>query len=274
MARDDCRRSFHCCDHPIYGRKLANKRTLPSGSHGFFLKKMNIALPVQSQVKSVGFSFYSKEELQKLSVLNITNPIVFDSLGHPVRDGLYDPRLGALERDTCETCLLDFQSCPGHFGRIELTLPVFNPINMPLLYKLLKSLCYYCHHLRIRRSTVHLYSAKLELAYAGLITHAMELDEALSADEIDERLKVYLKDGSQRIKVTMLTSYIKTLQREILGSVVPQTCPYCKGHSPGLRKDGMRIYEKPLSAKAHSQAALRNLEQGSLFGFFILPRRN
>lgn len=54
--------------------------------------------------------------------------------GFPVKGGLYDPRMGADEEDSqiCDTCGLGYHNCPGHFGHIELTVPVFNP----LMYKL------------------------------------------------------------------------------------------------------------------------------------------
>jgi DNA-directed RNA polymerase I subunit RPA1 len=34
---------------------------------------------------------YSAEDIQRLSVLEITNPQLFDELSHPTTGGLYDP---------------------------------------------------------------------------------------------------------------------------------------------------------------------------------------
>ncbi|MCH92103.1 DNA-directed RNA polymerase I subunit RPA1-like [Trifolium medium] len=49
-----------------------------------------------NSVKSVTFSFLTNEELIKTSRINITNPILCNSLGEPVPGGLYDPALGPL----------------------------------------------------------------------------------------------------------------------------------------------------------------------------------
>lgn len=52
---------------------------------------------VTESVKSVKFSFFTEQEVRKLSVMKITNPILLDSMDRPVPGGLYDPELGPLE---------------------------------------------------------------------------------------------------------------------------------------------------------------------------------
>lgn len=43
--------------------------------------------------------------------------------------GLYDPAMGPTERKgICATCKQDHVFCPGHFGRVELPVPVYNPV--------------------------------------------------------------------------------------------------------------------------------------------------
>ena len=46
------------------------------------------------QLTGVSFSLYSNEEIRKLSVKEITNPVSLDVLLHPTYGGLYDPALG------------------------------------------------------------------------------------------------------------------------------------------------------------------------------------
>jgi DNA-directed RNA polymerase I subunit RPA1 len=43
----------------------------------------------------VDFGFLSSAEIKSLSVKKIQNPATFDTLLHPVSEGLYDPALGA-----------------------------------------------------------------------------------------------------------------------------------------------------------------------------------
>lgn len=45
-------------------------------------------------VSGLTFSFFTPEEIEKLSVLKITTPLSFNSIGHPLKCGLYDPALG------------------------------------------------------------------------------------------------------------------------------------------------------------------------------------
>jgi DNA-directed RNA polymerase I subunit RPA1 len=56
---------------------------------------MNISQPVPSAIESVEFGFLSTAEIKALSVKRIQNPVTFDTLLHPVPEGLYDPALGA-----------------------------------------------------------------------------------------------------------------------------------------------------------------------------------
>jgi DNA-directed RNA polymerase II subunit RPB1 len=47
---------------------------------------------------------------------------------HPKEGGLGDPKMGSIDRAfRCATCNQDSNICPGHFGHIELTTPVFHP---------------------------------------------------------------------------------------------------------------------------------------------------
>ncbi|TPX51338.1 DNA-directed RNA polymerase [Synchytrium endobioticum] len=137
---------------------------------------MEVARPISKQVSAVAFSFYSAEEIKKLSVKQITNPILFDTLNHPTKNGLYDPALGPMSaHDICATCNLAYFSCPGHFGHIELAAPCYNPVTFPLMKKLLQITCVYCHRFRHTKIHVALFVARLRLVHAGLILQANQV---------------------------------------------------------------------------------------------------
>ena len=45
----------------------------------------------------------------------------------PREKGLNDPKLGVIDRGIkCGTCDEGMSECPGHFGHIELAVPVFH----------------------------------------------------------------------------------------------------------------------------------------------------
>ena len=71
---------------------------------------------------------------------------------NPVKDGVYDPRMGTSDSHiTCKTC--ENQSkirehgkeiCPGHPGKLELRAPVENPIAIDEIRRWLKITCFTC----------------------------------------------------------------------------------------------------------------------------------
>ena len=45
----------------------------------------------------------------------------------PKMGGLMDPRMGTIDRNfKCQTCGEGMSECPGHFGHIELAIPVLH----------------------------------------------------------------------------------------------------------------------------------------------------
>ncbi|KAK9471333.1 uncharacterized protein V1510DRAFT_431410 [Dipodascopsis tothii] len=147
---------------------------------------MNISKPVGSEITQVKFGHFSPKEIKRLSVKQITNAQVFDSLGHPISGGLYDLALGAYDKTPCATCRLDQRFCPGHIGHIELPIPVYNPLFFSQLYILLRSTCLYCYSFRLKSLEVHRYACKLRLLQYGLITECKFVDDLRLAKSVDD----------------------------------------------------------------------------------------
>ncbi|KAG4097968.1 beta and beta-prime subunits of DNA dependent RNA-polymerase [Neocallimastix lanati (nom. inval.)] len=252
---------------------------------------MNIENPVLKKVSSVSFSFYTSDEIRKLSVKQITNPVTLDNLGHPTTGGLYDLALGPYEReDSCHTCGLGYFECPGHFGHIELPVPLYNTIVFKTLYKLMQSLCFCCHHFRTGRVKMASYIAKYRLMYAGLLTEAKEIDEfiqrinpirfedegakktpSLSEDEIIEEIKKHTdemiaENPNQYVKSTLLNLELHKLEKEFLKDIPAVTCHNCKGISPKLRKEGChKIFQKELPSKSRAIMNAKGISFEPLF---------
>jgi DNA-directed RNA polymerase subunit A' len=71
------------------------------------------------------FGLLSPEESRKLSVTKIISADTYDEDGFPIEMGLMDPRLGTIDPGLrCKTCGQKLDSCPGHFGYIDLAMPV------------------------------------------------------------------------------------------------------------------------------------------------------
>ncbi|KAJ2006417.1 hypothetical protein GGI04_001889 [Coemansia thaxteri] len=141
---------------------------------------MNIAQPINSRINGVSFTFYEPGEVRRLSVKQVVNPIMFDSLRNPTKGGLYDPAMGPFTKNhLCGTCSLSYFNCPGHFGHIELPAPVINPMMFDTMYRFLQGCCPYCHHFTFNRVTAARFVAKLRLLEYGLVQDAAELDDLL-----------------------------------------------------------------------------------------------
>ena len=81
----------------------------------------------------------------------IESPIIFDNLKNAVLGGLYDPAFGPMDpKEKCVTCGLNNFECTGHFGHIEVSVPLYNPLVFMCVSVLLahhNHLSYHCHHL-------------------------------------------------------------------------------------------------------------------------------
>ena len=129
-------------------------------------------------LSGINFQYFSNEEVLKLSVKEITNPQALDRLLNPVQNGLYDLALGPLDKnDICMTCNLDYFQCPGHFGHINLVLPVYNPIFFKDLIKILRSSCLSCHQLLTTKLEKDYFNAQMALIKEGLIEKLPILDD-------------------------------------------------------------------------------------------------
>ncbi|KAL1330569.1 hypothetical protein HN51_047809 [Arachis hypogaea] len=136
-----------------------------------------------NSVDEVVFSFYTDEEVKKNSRVKITNANLLDTIGVPAPGGLYDPALGPSEEKLpCKTCGQLYHLCPGHFGRIELVSPVYNPLMISLLRNILQRTCFTCCHFRANKELVEKCSSQLELIMKGDIIGAKRLD-SINKDE-------------------------------------------------------------------------------------------
>jgi DNA-directed RNA polymerase II subunit RPB1 len=65
-----------------------------------------------------------------------------------------DLKLGTSDKKlNCETCGSNFVDCPGHFGHITLTRPVFHVGFIEVIKKILKCICFNCSKLLLPKGT-------------------------------------------------------------------------------------------------------------------------
>ncbi|KAI0268325.1 beta and beta-prime subunits of DNA dependent RNA-polymerase [Gloeopeniophorella convolvens] len=238
---------------------------------------MNISQPISSTVKSISFSFLTTQDVRRISVKQITNPVLLDDLNRPNPGGLYDSALGPVEKqDICITCRQNYFRCPGHFGHIELPAPVFHPLFMNHMYILLRATCLFCHHFKLPRAQVIKYVAKMRLLDHGMLDAASALDdlhmkvktkgqdledesEGETVEAFEQRVTIFvqlnlLRASSSRddYKHSLVFQARKDLIQEFLKASLIKRCQNhgCGANGYTFRKEGhTKIIEYDLSPK-------------------------
>ncbi|XP_059057575.1 DNA-directed RNA polymerase I subunit RPA1 [Achroia grisella] len=186
----------------------------------------------------VQFLTFSDEDIKKLSVVKITNPISFDGVGNPTQGGLYDSALGPVRDrfDACATCGNVLLHCPGHFGHIELPLVVVNPLFQKTIYSLFRISCLKCFKIQMDNRTKFLLKLQLELIEAGHVTAALDLEHFTG--DIKVLNKETRKEKTHKV--------IKKCQK-LLKSVDPVTEVFHNKNSDKLRSKIMNSYFRSIN---------------------------
>lgn len=103
-------------------------------------------------IVGIQFGIFSPEEIERRSVVEITNAGTFDG-NEPRIGGLFDPRMGTLENGkTCRSCGQTNHNCPGHFGHYKLARPVYYIQFFPMILNILNCICIRCSKLLLDKN--------------------------------------------------------------------------------------------------------------------------
>jgi DNA-directed RNA polymerase subunit A' len=115
-----------------------------------------MAIPEEEKiVASIKFGILSPEEIRKMSVVEVKSTETYDEDGLPVPHSVMDPHLGAIDPGhVCPVCGNSIKGCPGHFGHIELALPVVNALFIKHIYETLRATCANCGRLKLPQKDI------------------------------------------------------------------------------------------------------------------------
>ena len=100
---------------------------------------------VHKIIEELYFGVFSPQDIRRQSVAEIQTADTYDEDGAPITSGLMDGRLGTLEpRQRCKTCGNTAIRCPGHFGHIELAVPIIHIEFTKIIHNLLQATCRNC----------------------------------------------------------------------------------------------------------------------------------
>lgn len=106
-----------------------------------------------SKIIGIQFSVFSPEEIEKYSVVEVTNKETYVGI-KPKIGGLFDPRMGVSEPGMiCPTDGMNYINSPGYFGHIKLSKPVFYIQYLDTVIDILKCVCNKCGKLLISKKT-------------------------------------------------------------------------------------------------------------------------
>ncbi|MEM2104485.1 MAG: DNA-directed RNA polymerase subunit A' [Candidatus Bathyarchaeia archaeon] len=114
-------------------------------------------------IDEIRFGLMPPQEIRKISVVEIQTPDTYDEDGAPITAGLMDGRLGTLEpRQRCKTCGNTAIRCPGHFGHIELAVPIIHIEFARIIYDLLRVTCRNCGKILLSEDSIKRLQARIE----------------------------------------------------------------------------------------------------------------
>ena len=139
---------------------------------------------ITKRIGSIKFSCVSPEEIRKMSATKIITADTYDDEGYPIDMGLMDPHMGVIEPGLrCKTCGCKVDECPGHFGHIDLAMPVIHVGFIKDIKMLLESTCCQCGRLMLSADQIQ---ARRE---------SMERMEELGGGTID--VKIFSKETAK-----------------------------------------------------------------------------
>ncbi len=116
-------------------------------------------------IDKISFGLLSPDMIRRMSATRIITPDTYDEDGFPIEMGLMDPRLGVIEPGLrCKTCGQKVKDCPGHFGHIELAMPVIHVGFVKTIHNVLKATCRSCGKLLLTDDEVAKLREEYEIA--------------------------------------------------------------------------------------------------------------
>ena len=110
-----------------------------------------------ASIERIDFSILSNKEIKNMSALGKDTPglLVYEFYDNtePKKGGLIDQRMGVTSNELeCTTCGLGTNYCPGHFGHITLSEPVFHMGFYECVISVLRCVCIKCSKLLVYKN--------------------------------------------------------------------------------------------------------------------------
>ena len=82
---------------------------------------------IPKRIAQIRFGLMDPNEIRKMSAVEVKTADTYKDDGHAYKQGVLDPHMGVIEPGLlCPTDNCQYQDSPGHFGHIQLELPVIH----------------------------------------------------------------------------------------------------------------------------------------------------
>ncbi|XP_012276667.1 DNA-directed RNA polymerase III subunit RPC1 [Orussus abietinus] len=128
---------------------------------------------VARKISHVSFGVDSRHNMERQAHIHVVakNLYTQDSQRTPVQYGVLDRRMGICSNmSSCGTCGKSLNECIGHFGYIDLELPVFHVGYFRSIIGILQSICKKCSHVLLNSTDKKFYLTRVlnpNLSYLG-----------------------------------------------------------------------------------------------------------
>ncbi|BAB60349.1 DNA-directed RNA polymerase A' [Thermoplasma volcanium GSS1] len=118
---------------------------------------------ISKRISSIKFALLSPDEIRKLSQVKVITADTYDDDGYPIEHGLMDLHMGVIEPGLrCATCGGKVDECPGHFGHIELAMPVVHVGFVKEIKMFLDATCKSCGRIKLTDDEIKTYLPEVQ----------------------------------------------------------------------------------------------------------------
>ncbi len=188
---------------------------------------------ITKKIGSIYFSLLSPKEIRKVSGTKVITADTYDDDGFPITMGLMDPRMGVVEPGLrCKTCgqRVGKDKCPGHFGHIDLAMPVIHVGHIRTIRDCLRSTCRECGHLLLSSKQKDEYFQELKKyeqegknkapLFKQIITEARKADKCISCGrevgKIELDKPTSLRENGKKLTPSEVREWLEKIRDEDL----------------------------------------------------------
>lgn len=181
------------------------------------------------EIDEITFGVFSPEEVRKLAVCVVDNPKLGSQDKNLGYNTVYDPRMGVIENGKqCATCNQGVWECSGHFGVINLNVPIIHPMYYKQVVNLLRCFCIKCYKLLITEEQIMLnnlnrvrgvkrFTKILEkLEKNDMCIHCSHPQPDIKYSIADNVISMVYKDKKEKISIILQVEEIKKIFDNIM----------------------------------------------------------